>query len=327
MAKNYILIFIALFSASCKAQDTIKKHRMSNEYVELYDDYIKARIGFSNSFNSFHIKDKADNLDFTLSPNQRVKSTLTLIYKFIEIDLGYTPEFIRFNKDDDIRGKTTFFNLGTRFYFKNWMQDLQYAKTKGFYVDKDDIGITENILFPNFQVQKIGGSTSYIFNKNFSFRAIFLQSEWQKKSAGSFIPSVSYYFTQIKNDGPGKDNSIDVAIGPAYYYNWVLGKQFLVSSGAYGGVGYNYTKTTYNDDTPDETIDGLSFQTQVRFTLGYNSEKFYTGATASLNSFYYDTDPKTHIQDRQQFFEFYVGYRFKGPEKINKILDNPPKIK
>lgn len=326
MAKNYILIFIALFSASCQAQDTIKKHRMSNEYVELYDDYIKTRIGLSNSFNSFHIKDEADDLDFTLSPNQRVKSTLTLIYKFIEIDLGYTPEFIRFNKDDAIRGKTTFFNLGTRFYFKNWMQDLQYAKTKGFYVDKDDIGITENILFPNFQVQKIGGSTSYIFNENFSFRAIFLQSEWQKKSAGSFIPSVSYYFTQIKNDDPGKDNSIDVAIGPAYYYNWIFGKQFLVSAGAYGGVGYNYTKTTYSDDTPDEMIDGISFQTQLRFTLGYNSEKFYTGATASLNSFYYDADPKIHIQDRQQFFEFYVGYRFKGPEKINKILDNPPKL-
>ena len=137
------------------------------------------------------------------------------------------------------------------------------------------------------------------------------------------MPSISYYYTQLKNSNPSKDHIIDVAVGPAYFYNWVLNKQFLISGGAYGGVGYNNTKTVYEDKTPDETLDGISLQSQLRFTFGYNSEKIYAGATASLNSFYYDTDPKTHVQDRQQFFEFYIGYRFKGPEKINNILDNP----
>lgn len=70
------------------AADSIKKKRVSNEYIELYDDYIKLRLGFSNSFNSFHIKDPTDNLDFTLAPNQRLKTTLTFMYKFIEFDIG-----------------------------------------------------------------------------------------------------------------------------------------------------------------------------------------------------------------------------------------------
>jgi len=333
MIKHYLVLYILICSVICHAQvqkqalpiDTIKKHRISNDYITTYDNYIKLRLGFSNSFNSFHIKDGADHLDFTLSPNQRLRSTFTFIYKFIEIDLGYTPEFIRFNKDDAAKGKTKFYNLGTRFYLGKWMQDIQYTKTKGYYVDKDDIGVTENILFPNFAVQKIGGSTSYIFNPNFSFRAIFSQSEWQKKSAGSFVPSLSYYYTQLKNANPSKDNIIDVAIGPAYYYNWVVHQNFLVSAGGYGGVGYNHTKTKYSDGTPDEVIDGMSLQTQLRFTIGYNSKKFYAGATASLNSFYYDTDPKVHVQDQQQFFEVYVAYRFKGPDKVNKFLDDTPK--
>ena len=332
MVKKYITIFAFMCSAMAQAQeavvtDTIKKKRVSNEYIELYDDYVKVRLGFSNSFNSFHIKDDADNLDFTLAPNQRLKTTLTFIYKFIEFDIGYTPEFIRFNKDDASKGKTSYYNLGTRFYFGKWLQSLQYSKTKGFYVDKDDVGTTENILFPNFQVTRYGGSTAYSFNPNFSLRSIFLQSEWQKKSAGSFVPSISYNFTQIKNDDPSKDNVIDVAMGPAYYYNWIIKDRFMVAPGIYGGVGYNHTKTVYDDATPDEVVDGLSLQTQLRLTLSYNSEKFYTGATASLNTFYYDADPKIHLQDRQQFFEFYVGYRFKGPDRINKILDNPPKPK
>lgn len=332
MVKNHIGFFLIIFSIVCQAQeqavDTIKKkRRQSNEYIELYEDDIKLRLGFSNSFNAFHVKDDASRLDFTLSPNQRVRSVFTIIYKFIEIDLGYTPKFIRFNKDDDTKGKTKFYNFGTRFYFGQWMQNIQYAKTKGFYVDKADIGITNNILFPDFQVVKIGGSTSYIFNPNFSFRAINLQSEWQKKSAGSFVPSITYYYTQIKNGNPSKDGVIDIAVGPAYYYNWVIHKNFLVSGGAYAGIGYNATKTTYTNNTPSEKVDGLSLQAQLRCTVGYNSDKFYTGAIASINSFYYNSDPTVHVQDQQQFFEFYIGYRFQGPDKVNKFLNNPPKSK
>lgn len=320
----FFILLPAIVIAQLQATDSVRKKRVSNDYIELYDDYIKVRLGFSNSFNSFHVKDGQENLDFTLSPNQRIRTTMTFTYKFIEFDIGYTPNFIRFNKDDESKGKTTFYNLGTRLYLGHWMQNLQYSKTRGFYVDKDDIGSSENVLFPDFQVSKVGGSTSYIFNDNFSFRSIFLQSEWQKQSAGSFVPSISYYFTEITNGTPSKDNIIDLAAGPSYYYNLVLHKNFLVSGGVYGGVGYNSTKTKYSDGRPDEHLDGLSLQSQLRLTLGYNSENFYTGATASLNSFYYDTDPKIHLQDQQQFFEFYVGYRFKGPDKINKYLDNPP---
>lgn len=326
MLKKHIAFFIFIQPFACNAQhvaDSIKKHRASDEFVALYDDDIKVRVGFSNSFNSFRIKNGSANLDFRLTPNQQLRSTLTFMYKFIEIDLGYTPEFIRFNKDDEIRGKTKFLNFGTRFYFGSWMQSIQYAKTEGFYVDKDDLGTAENILFPDFSVRKIGGSTSYIFNPNFSFRAIFLQSEWQKKSAGSFVPSFSYYFTRIRDNNPSEDNSIDVSIGPSYYYNWVIKEHFLVSAGAYGGLGYNYTKTTYKDGTPSEKLDGISFQMQLRLTLGYNSKRFYTGAIASFDAFYYDADPRIHVQDQQHFFEFYIGYRFKGPDKVGKFLDDP----
>lgn len=331
MVKKQLFFWMVFCSGMLQAQDTIpktdtiKKKRVSTEYVELYDDYVKLRLGFSNSFNAFHINDPADNLDFTLSPNQRIKTTLTFAYKFIEFDLGYTPEFIRFNKDDDDKGKSSFYALGARFYLGHWLQSFQYAKTKGFYVDKDDIGSTENVLFPSMQVSRFGGSTAYLFNPDFSFRAIYQQSEWQKKSVGSFVPSIHYNYTEIKDDFPGTDHIIDIAMGPAYYYNWVIDDKFLVAPGVYGGVGYNHTKTVYDDNTPDEVVDGISFQTQLRLTLTYNTTKFYTGATASLNTFYYDADPKIHLQDRQQFLEFYIGYRFKGPEKVGKFLDNPPK--
>ncbi|HJS01752.1 MAG TPA: DUF4421 family protein, partial [Flavobacterium sp.] len=119
-----ILIISTLSWAQEKKTDTISKQPVVNEYKEFYGDYIKTRLGFSNSFNSFHIKDENNNLDFTLSPNQRLRTTFTFMYKFIEFDLGYTPEFISFNKDDEDNGKTTFFNFGTRLYLGKWMQSI-----------------------------------------------------------------------------------------------------------------------------------------------------------------------------------------------------------
>lgn len=328
MTEIRFLTILLLYGCGCYAQVTVKDSTaikpVANENIEFYEDDVKLRVGVGNSFNSFHVKDQNDRLDFTISPNQRIRSVLTITYKFIEFDIGYTPSFLSFNQDDSERGRTKFFNFGTRLFKGHWMQQLQYSRIKGFYVDRGDIGLDSNILFPNLQVSKAGGSTSYIFNKAFSFRSILLQSEWQLKSAGSFVPSISYYYTQIKNTDPSKDHIIDVAAGPAYYYNLVLHKNFLVSAGAYGGVGYNITTTRYNDSRPMERVEGLSLQSQLRLSLGFNSEHFYTGATVSHNSFYYHTDPKIHVSDQQQFVEFYFGYRFKAPEKLRKKVDNLP---
>lgn len=323
MLRNYILLFTILSTFTMLAQkaDSLSVNTKDNEYIAYYEDAIKIRVNLSNTFNSFYIKEPNTNLAFHLTPNQRIRSTLTAIYKFIEVDIGYTPEFIRFNKDNRIKGESKFFNMGATFYFGPWRQQLQYSKTKGFYVDKKEISTDENILFPDFQVMKIGGTTSYILNKNFSFRSIYIQSEWQIKSTGSFVPGISYYYTRIRNNHPSEDRIIDIAAGPAYYYNWIIHKSFLISGGAYAGLGYNQTKTVYTNARPVEMVNGLSLQTQIRGTLAYNSSRFYTGITASLNSVYYKTDPTIQVRDNQQFYEFFIGYRFDAPDKLRKITD------
>ena len=135
MKKLLIIILLLTITSMARAQqtnDTIKKKRLTNEYVELYDDYIKIRLGFSNSYNSYHIVDNADNIDFTLSPNQRLQTTISLIYKFIEVDIGYTPHFIRFNHDDDIKGKTKFTSFVTRLYFGNGCKACNIQRPEAF---------------------------------------------------------------------------------------------------------------------------------------------------------------------------------------------------
>ena len=290
---------------------------LEDAYKEKYSDYIKLRLGISNGFHSYNIK--TGPVRFNLTPNQRIRTNLTFMYKFIDIDVGYTPLFLRFNNDDHLRGSSKFSSLGTRFYVGRWMQNLQFSRTRGYYVDRKDLGIPQNILFPDFRTTKIGGSTAYIFNPNFSFRSIYIQSEWQKKSVGSFVPSVSYYVTEVKSGDPGKDRILDIAVGPAYFYNWLLGKKFMVSAGAYGGIGYNHT-WSFENGRVTEQMRSLSFQSQFRLALCYNTENFYMGAIASLESFYYNQTPQVQVQDRETFFECYFGYRFKAPNRVSRTF-------
>jgi len=309
------------------AQTEIDSINISNPYIENFNNYISARLSINNGFQSFDVHDRNNNLRFKLTPNQQIRSTATLMFRFIEIDIGYTPTFLKFNKDNDIRGKTKNFTIGTRFYLKKWMQNLQYTSTKGYYVEGGQVGINENIFFSDLRVTKIGGSTSYVFNPNYSFRAIYTQNEWQKKSAGSFVPSVNYYYTKISDNDPGTDHTIDIAAGPAYFYNLVLHDHFLVSAGVYAGIGYNSTKTTYTDGTPNEKNSGLSWQAQYRAAAGYNNEQFYTGANINFNSFYYNSGPGIKLADQQHYFEFYIGYRFRTSKKFITEFDDTVSIK
>lgn len=316
---NNKLLFICFVLFCCPGFSQTDSISKASDYIENYNDYLSSRFSISNSYQSFNVD--GDNMQFTLSPNQQIKSTLTLMFRFIEIDLGYTPTFLKFNKDNDIKGKTKSFNLGTRFYFKRWMQNLQLMSNKGYYVDGAQIGIDENLFFSNLKIVKFGGSTSYVFNPNYSFRAIYSQNEWQKKSAGSWVPSLSYYYTKITNGTPGTDYNIDIAIGPGYFYNLVLHDRFLISGGLSGGVGYSGTKSKYRDGKPEEKSGGISWQAQYRVAAAYNGKQFYSGANFSFNSFYHNSGPGINLADQQHYLEFYIGYRFRVPDKYLKKMD------
>ncbi len=149
---------------------------------------------------------------------------------------------------------------------------------------------------------------------NFSFRAISFQNEWQRKSSGSFIPSMSYYYTKFSDDTAQSSKFFDISIGPSYYYNWVLHKHLLFSLGGYTGIGMNVTNTKYEDESFNQRLTSIAYDIVGRTAIGYNSNRFYTGVTANVNLFFHKVDRYSRIEDEQVFLEFYIGYRFKAPK-------------
>ena len=283
---------------------SISNSQTNPDYIEEFPEKFTIRLGLQSTFNSFAFTDTADNSVLEIVPNDKTYLGASFLFRSVELDLGFAPKFFSENKDND---DSRLFTLNFRMFLGKWMQTLDFYSQKGFFLtDRNN-----TIPLPEMTSLKIGGTTGYIFNDNFSFRAIGFQNEWQKKSAGSFIPRFTLYYTKIDlhDDSPeSSTNSYDIAVGPGYYYNWVIKKHFIFSLGATLGVGVNITRSDFT------TVSTSLTQLLFRNAIGYNSERFFVGINTSAQILQYNTDPK-NVQDDILFFgELYMGYRFKAPK-------------
>ena len=307
---SFVLVASTFLSAQSRPDD--------NTYVIKFPDKITARIAIVNTANSFFINDEMSNLSYNLKPNTREYLGFSVLFRSVELDFGFLPDFLKENEDNS---NSRLFNLNLRMFLGQWMQTLDVYSQKGFFAELEN---NIELAIPGVKTFKIGGSTSYILNPNFSFRAIGFQNEWQRKSAGSFIPRLFYYYTtfEIKDSGTSENaTSFDIAIAPSYHYNFVLKEHFILGLGTSIGVGYN------SNDLGEQNISSVLFEYGGRAVLGYNSETFFAGVNSSINFFEHNSDRSVRVDDTISFVEFYVGYRFKAPksfirtaEKVNNAL-------
>ncbi len=303
--KNILSCIFLLYGLSCLPQDV-------EDYVRTFPEKITARIGLTNTSNSFELTDIETGQILDVVPNDKTYLGLSLLFRSIEVDLGYAPNFFSENRDN--KG-SKLFTLNFRMFLGQWMQTLDFYNQKGFFASIEN----ENIPLPELGTLKIGGSTSYIFNKRFSFRAVGFQNEWQKKSAGSFIPSFTFYYTRFRleeTDSQSNDHSYDIAVGPGYYYNLVIGRHFLIGAGGTLGVGANFTRSE------GETTSSALYQVVLRTAIGYNSEHFFMGINLNAQVLDHNDEATARLADFISFGEFYLGYRFNAPKKWVQKADD-----
>src|SRR5690606_11683156 len=104
-----------------------------------------------------------------------------------------------------------------------------FVKQKGFFTEFLD---DKSLYLPSFRSIKVGGTTSYVFNDKFSFSALFNQNQWQIKSAGSFVPNFSFFYTSLINKDDKADFNLQMysfSLTPSYYYTWVINQKVFLS--------------------------------------------------------------------------------------------------
>lgn len=320
----FFLNFNILFSQNEKPKDTAN--------FIYYPDKIMVRANLSTQSDNYLLNSKnGTNLD--LETNNSYKLFLSVDYKFIGFSYGFYPKFFGTNKDEGLKGKSTFSDYNFRFFLGRWLQMVNYSKTKGYYVanmsefDPTWVeGKDPYLQFPDFKTMQFGMSTSYLFNPKFSLKSITSFTEWQKKSAGSFLPSLIYSYNTIRSksdDLDGRQKEFDLKLAAGYYYNFIIHKNFYIAPHLSPSVGVKFMKDK-SRNSGAETVEKETYFTRNLdggIKMGYNSNRILFGASLNFSISSYNEDKNNVISNDKVYGLLYFGYRFNAPGFISKPVE------
>lgn len=282
-----------------------------NNYFISYDEMIITSISIEEINDTFYIgyKDHLERYKAELTPNFERKLNFNFTYKIIDFAIGYTPNFLKSNK---AQNRSRNFNFAFRLNHKQWSQSFMYLNQRGFYLDLDNT--IEHFYFPQFRSTKVGGTTSYIFNKKYSYQTLFNPNEWQSKSTGSFILHFTGYYSKLESEKKEDELNINIysiTTSPSYYYNFVINKKVLIGAGLNLGIGVNIV---------DNVVDPL-IELATNIKIGYNTDTFFSSIGYNGTSLAFE-NRRENYNNTFNAIKFEIGYRFKPPKKAKKIYED-----
>lgn len=335
--KIRILFLISITFVTLKAggQSKFKQwliQKPDSAYVESYYKELILRIYGSQKYSAQRIVDKGEKTTLSYRPSNGYVLGLGFNYKFLGVNIGTVFPFAK--PDPNRYGNTKYIDLQSHLYLRRFTIDFYTGYYKGQYLansksilygasDAKDFYIRDDI-------RTYSGGFGIYTNLNpskYSVRALFLQNEWQKRSAGqptvgfelywvgsaadsSFVPSnlKNNNFFEGLNFDRWQFYSLNLAAG--YEYTFVIHHHFSVMLGLNGSIGFGE-----HFISPVEGKRLVSFQPNYtineRLGAGYHKDRFFIGM--SLANFQYFTPtpvPKTIINWNTGNLRFNIAYRF-----------------
>ncbi len=313
--------------------------------TDLYDRFT-VRLYGSNKYTRYTIGGYDSRAGVRYHPNTNYNVGVGFNYRFLAINIGVKTPGI--NNDNDERGKTKFFDLQAYVYGRKFNIDIYGQTHKGYYVAKtaDVFGQREPQPFtlrPDVHTRIAGVTAERIFNpKRYSFRAVFLQNEYQKKSAGSFLAGAGIRYQHVRADGPlgfpdpfishpvvpviGYNRATVASIGVhgGYAHTFVLSRHVFLMAQLTVGAGGQYTQLSeVQGGQPAYDVSNFSYSlTGIgRTGIGYQGSEWFAGAYF-VSSLWHD---KTPLSDTWQQYEtgvlrIAVARHFELREKTVKSL-------
>ena len=177
-----------------------------------------------------------------------------------------------------------------------WVIDFDGQLYKGYHLHPSGFAAVPGKSYyyrGDLNVSLFGVSAYRIFNSNrFSYRAAFIQNEWQKKSAGTFLAGAEIYYGVVKADSsfipqsiaqnytpPGAINKINyLSIGPGvgYAYSLVLLQHIFFTGSLTGNLNFSLA----NEHAAGNAGWHFSLNPVTRFRVatGYNGRSWSVSA-------------------------------------------------
>lgn len=289
LRQSTIISFLLLSIGYCNLyaqNDGIDSNEKSDTtYYVQYPADINVRVYFSQKFTGFQLASENPVSSIQYIPNTTRNLGIGFTYKWATLNLAYGLAFINPEKG---RGKTKYLDLQSHQYFDKWTIDFYGQFYNGYYLQNPPPNQSQEYVRPDIKVSEIGLVMQYVFNhKKFSFRAAYLNTEYQKKSAGSILVGGNVFYGKITSDStmlpafyrnmgskPIRE-IIFYKVGPlaGYAYTLVIAKHFYISAAltAHFNLGHY--------ELADEKKSNVYYSTDigVKSAIGYTSARYNLG--------------------------------------------------
>ena len=293
-----ILFFVLLLGRSyARERDTT--------YISAYSEKFALK-GFSGrKVLSFVVS--ADEGPMVCSPNTPQDLGVGFSWNGFGLSLSYGFGFTADRK----RERSKIIDLQLHHYARTFLFDGYLQDYRGFsFGDRIDAE-----FLPHMRLTQIGGTFQYVLNHHrFSCRAVFNQSEKQRRSAGSLLLGGGLYYADVEADEVAtKEREHNFFLGPTagYVYCWIIKKNFYVSIAFSAGANLGL-----------ERLDQALYVYPVigaRFSAGYTGDTWAIGVSGIANTLFVDAGPKTNMNLNSQLLRVTFSHRFDIPYKKNAI--------
>lgn len=345
-----ISLFLFAFCASAQDVEVVKTPfawlnvKNDKRFIEDHTRKLTVRLFTNTKFSRYVIGRNGNGEKLPYNTNDHVSLGAGFNWRFIGANIGFKMPFV--NNDYRRFGRTSSFDLQSFLYFRKLQVDVYVQAHNGLYVAQRNVllrpRLTDTFPYrPDLKTRNYGVNAQYIFNnRRFSYRAAFVQNEYQKKSAGSFIVGAAVYHFRASADSaiiprdiryPGEfwregfDHShvTSLSVNAGYAYTLVVAKHFFATGSFTAGPGLNYTFR--RDGAIPRQKGGLDYQLNgtLRLAAGYNSPEYYAGVQyIRLTNKNGISDPATWQQFEAGTFRVTVAKRFKLNRKLEKKILN-----
>ena len=276
------IISLLFFAAGAGAQT-------DSLYIKSYYENLVPRFlyNYKVQFTSFITRlDSLYSVDYFSTGSQNFVGA-DLGYKWMT--LGYNVSFNKENTraNTDLRFSTSYKPLSLQMNYTS-LKNLNYYRVNG---RKE-----QDTMFAERQhhivLQNIGLRLEYVFNyKKFCYSTAFSQGGRQLKSQGSFICSSSMALQDFDLRGlsdtsgllffdrfiSNRVRSTRIDLGAGYAYNWVIGKNLVLSVSEIPNLGFQKIVTSL-EGSYSFPYPSVSFTNYVRAGLIYTRSRLFAGA-------------------------------------------------
>lgn len=271
---------------------------------------VKGRVNVSGT--AMHVRTKMFGSDMSTELNTDLRVTVSgaVSYRGISAGIAINPA--------KLRGKNNDYEFNMNAYSNRFGADVIYSSAKTFHGDVTqgddkfhiDAGMVRQRLFTV--------NTYYVFNyRRFSYPAAFSQSQIQRRSAGSWILSMSYLgnFIHVSdniNDGNAETSihNVNIGIGGGYGYNLVTHRNwFFHLSSTPEFVVFEKSRLTTNDEQKNMPFKFPSVIVVGRMAVVHYLKKYFIGGTVVVTNILTGDRDELEISNTKWRTRIFVGMR------------------